>query len=349
MRFPLLAGFLALLLALAGGAVAYTLYSFNHFEDVEDRFAGSCSPVTGVAGPADIETIGASGRAFVSSLDRRDAGARGAIFSVLIDDPLDSENWRDRTLGTPSAFRPLGFNYYEEGDVRRLFVVNGATKAVDIFAVSSDGDLKLLESIAERRLTSPNDVVAVGPRSFYITNDIEAGRASLMGKIEFLTRSASGKVYYFDGVSMRVAADGLRFANGIAKSADGARIYVAETTGPSLRLFDRDQETGVLRQTAIEMLPAAPDNITVAWDGALWIGAQPKPLATTLVEQNAQKSAPSLVIRFVDNREKPSTLTEIFSSDGGLISTSSVATIAGRRLLVGALFDDRYLICDLPG
>ena len=97
------------------------------------------------------------------------------------------------------------------------------------------------------------------------------------------------------------------------------------------------------------MLPAAPDNITIAWDGALWIGAQPKPLATTLVEQNAQKSAPSLVIRFVDNREKPSTLTEIFSSDGGLISTSSVATIAGLRLLVGALFDDKYLICDLPG
>jgi hypothetical protein len=71
MRFSLLAGGAALLVIAAGGAAAFTLYTFNHFRDVEDRFAGSCAPVTGVAGPEDIEAPQASGRAFVSSLDRR--------------------------------------------------------------------------------------------------------------------------------------------------------------------------------------------------------------------------------------------------------------------------------------
>jgi arylesterase/paraoxonase len=349
MRVPLLAGVFALLVLVAGGAIGYTLLSFNQFSEVENRFAGSCSPVTGVAGPADIETYGAVGRAFVASLDRRQDGARGAIYSISIDDPLASENWRDRTNGAPAAFRPLGLSFYEEGETRRLFVVNGATKSVEIFAVNAEGDLKHLETIVERRLTSPNDVVAIGPRSFYVTNDVDAGRASLLGKIEFLTRAATGKVFYFDGVAMRLAADGLRFANGVAASGDGARLFVAETTGPSLRIFDRDLETGVLTLSRVETLPAAPDNLNIAWDGALWIAAQPKPLLTTIAERNEQLAAPSLVLRYVDKVGVAAPMTEIFANKGDLISTASVAAVAGRRVLIGALFDEKYLICELPG
>ena len=350
MRLPLLAGTAALALATAVGAGVYTLYSFNHFRDVEDRFAGSCTPVTGVAGPEDIETVAATGRAFVSSVDRRaDAETRGAIFSVLVEDPLDSKNWRDRTLGVPEKFRPLGLNYFENGDVRRLFVVNEAAKAVEIYDVADGGDLTHIETVAERRLTSPNDVVAVGPRSFYVTNDVEAGRSSLIGKFQFLTRAATGRIYFFDGVSMRVAAEGLRFANGVAINAEGTRLYAAETSGLALRVYDRNAETGALTLAKTENLPAAPDNITVAWDGALWIGAQPKPLATPLVERNAALTAPSLVIRYVDDEGVAAPMTEVFSNKGDLISTSSVAAIAGSRLLIGALLDNKYLICTLPG
>jgi len=350
MRFSSLAGVIALLLALVGGATFYTLRAFNHFGEVQNRFSGVCTPVTGVAGPEDIEPLEATGRAFVSSLDRRaGAAARGAIYSVLVDDPLDSENWRDRTAGAPARFHPLGLNYYQDGDVRRLFVVNEASKSVEIYAVDQNSNLTHLESISERRLTSPNDVIAVGARSFYVTNDVEGGRSSWLGKAQFLLRAAAGKIYYFDGVSMRLAADGLRFANGVALSATGTRLYAAETAGPSLRIFDRDPETGALALVKIEPLPAAPDNVTTAWDGALWIGAQPKPLSIPLFERNLQSKAPSLVIRFVDDPGAASPMTEIFSDDGAMISTASVAAVTGNRLLIGALLDDKYLICDLPG
>lgn len=350
MRFSLLAGALALLLALAGGATVFTLNQFNHFATVENRFAGTCVPVTGVAGPEDIEAASASGRAFVSSLDRR-AGedARGAIFSVLIDDPLDSENWRDRTGGLPEKFRPLGLKYYEQGDVRRLFVVNEAKKSVEIYDVAANGDLAHLESFSERRLTSPNDVVAVGPRAFYVTNDVDAGRSSLLGKVQFVSRAPTGKIYYFDGVSMRLAADGLRFANGVALNQRASRLYAAETAGQALRVYDRDPDTGTLTLAKIEPLPAAPDNINVAWDGALWIGAQPKPLAAPFFARNPAVAAPSVVIRYVDKEGVAAPMTEIFSDRGELISTASVAAVSGSRLLIGALFDDKYLICSLPG
>ena len=350
MRFSLLAGAALVLFALAGGTVAYTLFSFNHFKVVENRFDGRCSPVTGVAGPEDIEATPSLGRAFVSSLDRR-AGptARGAVFAVLIDDPLDSENWRDRTAGTPEKFQPLGLNYYEDGEVRRLFVVNEAAKSVEIFDVGPRGDLAHLETVTERRLTSPNDVVAVGPRNFYVTNDVEAGRVSLLGKLQFLSRAASGKIFFYDGVAMRVAAEGLRFANGVAINARRTRLYAAETAGQALRIYDRDPATGALTLARVEPLPAAPDNLNLAWDGSVWIGAQPKPLSVPLVARDPMLHAPSLVLRYVDQEGVASPMTEVFSDSGDAISTATVAAISGSRLLIGSLLDDKYLICDLPG
>ena len=348
MRFSLLAGAGLLLLAAAGGATAFTLQQFNHFREVDDRFDGVCSPVTGVAGPEDIE-ITPSGKAFVSSLDRRAGGeARGAIFSVSVDDPLDSENWRDRTNGVPEKFRPLGVSYFEEGDMRRLFVVNEATKAVEIFDVDANGDLTHLESVRELRMTSPNDVAAVGERRFYVTNDVESGRTSLLGKLQFLSRAAAGKILYFDGVSMRIADEGLRFANGVVVNQGGTRLYAAESAGQSLRIYDRDPSTGSLSLAKVEQLPASPDNLSVAWDGAIWIGAQPKPLSIPLAERDPALVAPSLVIRYVDKDGVATQLTEVFSNKGDAISTSTVAAVAGGKLLIGALLDDKYLICDLP-
>ncbi|MCB2096798.1 MAG: SMP-30/gluconolactonase/LRE family protein [Parvularculaceae bacterium] len=349
MRFSLLAGGLALLFVMVGGAAVFTLHHFNHFAQIEDRFDGVCQPVSGVAGPEDIEVALTRDRAFISSMDRHaGADARGAIYSVVVSDPLDSDNWRDRTGGVPENFRPLGLSYYEAGNTRRLFVVNEAGRSVDIFDVGENGDLTFAESVSERRLTSPNDVVAVGPRSFYVTNDVAAGRGSMLGRFQFLSRSSTGAVYHFDGVSMRVAAEGLRFANGIAVNQRGTRLYVAESSGQAIKIFDRDPESSALSFSRYQNLPASPDNITVAWDGSVWVGAQPKPLALPLAEQSEKVLAPSLVIRFTDNDGAAASISEVFSSTGAAISTASVAAISGGKLLIGALFDSKYLICDLP-
>ena len=350
MRWSFLAGGLALLLAAFAGAALFTLQNFNHFKPVESRFSGTCEPVTGVPGPEDIEVTPTRDRAFISSLDRR-AGkyARGAILAVLVSDPLDSENWRDRTDGKPSRFRPLGVSYFESGDVRRLFVVNEATKSVDLFDVAPNGDLTFVESIAERRLISPNDVAAVGPRSFYVTNDLDADAGSILARFQFLSRAATGTVFYYDGVSMRVAADGLRYANGVALNQRRTRLYVAETSGQALKIFNRDAQNGALTLVAVKPLPAAPDNITVAWDGSIWIGAQPKPLSVPLAQRDPAFRSPSLVIRYFDKEGVASPMSEVFSDAGDLISTASVAAISGGKLLIGALLDSKYLICDLPG
>jgi len=335
---------LAVLAVAAATAIFATLQSFHHFADIERMFAGACTPVTGIAGPEDIEIDAARRRAFISSLDRRADDARGAIHLFNLDDPLAASGWRDITDGAPEAFRPLGMDYYEDDDVRRLFVVNGANNAVEMFEVGEDGSLVHLETFAERRLTSPNNIAAVGRRSFYVTNDLKAGRGSWLAPLQFLTRAAAGQVLFTDGGAWRVAADKLRYANGVELSRGGERLYVAETAGQSLRVFARDPETNNLALANTYQLDAAPDNIAVDDVGAIWIAARPKPLTTLRHKKSAERFSPSEVIRIgADNAP-----TTIYRDDGEELSASAGVARFGPMLLIGALYDDKFLICDLP-
>jgi len=338
-----------LIIAVFAAAVSAMLNSFNHFGSVESRFAGICTPVAGIPGPEDIQIDASRRRAFISSLDRRAApDQRGAIYAVSIDNPLASSSWRDRTMGAPAAFRPLGISYYQDGEVQRLFVINEATNSVELYDVQENGDLAHAETLTERRLTSPNNIVAVGPRSFYLSNDVERGRDTAFGQLHFLGRVGSGKIMYYSGQAWLLAAEGLRFANGLALSPDGRRLYAAETAGQPLLLFDRAPETGVLTLAQTAPLGAAPDNLTIGDDGAVWIGALPKPLAVPAHGRDPGTPAPSLVLRYEEGASPLAGLVEIYRNAGDEISASTVAAVLGRKLLIGSLWEDKFLLCDMP-
>ncbi len=342
----------AALLAAICAAVFATLSSFNYSGGAKADFAGACSPVTGIAGPEDLQIAPAKGLAFISSLDRRSGkgkAERGAIYAFSLDDPLAEDAWRDRTGGVPERFQPLGLHFYEDGETRRLFVVNAAANAVELFDVADNGDLKHIETFTERRLTSPNDVVGVGPRAFYVTNDADPGRDTPLGQLHFLIRAASGRLMHFDGTIWRLAADGLRFANGVGVSPSGERLYVAETSAAALRIYDRDPETGALRWSRTAPMPAAVDNINVEYNGSLWIGALPKPLALPRYRLDETAKAPSLVIRYDDIAGVTSPPSAVYADNGEEISGSTAAAKSGSTLLIGALFEKKFLICQLPG
>lgn len=339
---------LGVVVVLAVGAGSLFLFkAIDGARTPASTFAGECAPVTGIVGPEDLEIDEVSRRAFISSVDADSDDAkrpRGGIYVFSIDDPLADDAWRDRTGGAPARFRPVGVNYYANGEARRLFVANAADKSVEMYDVAENGDLRHVETFRERRLTSPNDVVATGPRSFYVTNDFDPGRESILGKLQYVFRAPSGRVLYFDGVSWRSAAEGLRFANGVAMQRDGKRLYVAETTAAQVRVFDRDTRTGDLTPAKIVKLPAAPDNLNVDHSGSVWIGARPKTLLPPYLAGQRSASA-SLVYRFDDIPEMPSTASEVFRDDGERIAASTVAARLGPMLLIGSPIEKKFLIC----
>lgn len=341
MRFAV---FLVFVLGLAGVGVGADLHSFNHFNKVERAFAGQCEPVSGIAGPEDIQIDAARKRAFISSLDRRAGAARGAIHIFDLDDPLAAGGWRDRTNGAPEIFQPLGLDYFEDGEVQRLFVVNAANAAVEMFDVRENGDLMHLETFAERRLNSPNNVVAVGRRSFYVTNDVKPGRNTPLASLHFLLRTGSGEVLYTDGKVWRVAADGLRFANGIDISRDMQRLYVAETAGAAIRVYDRDGETGSLATAQMIKLDASPDNISIDEEGVLWAASLPKPLMVPRLATHPDARAPSAIWRIRDGQAPQS----VYRDNGDELSASTTVAHLGDTLLIGALMEDKFLLCQLP-
>ena len=334
--------------ALGTAAVTATLYSFNHFDSVEPVQLGRCNPVSGIVGAEDIMVDQARGLAFISSLDRRKVGPkRGAIHAVPIADPLDAASWRDRTRGAPQAFEPLGLSYYDDGEFQRLFVVNSAANAVELFDVRPNGDLVHLDSFTDTRLTSPNSVVATSARGFYVSNDLHAGRNSILGKLQFLTRVGGGSILYFNGVSWREAASGLRFANGLALSPDGRQLYVAETSGMAVKTFARDLQTGFLTLDAVTPVPGAADNLRVDASGAVLVAANPKPLSLPRHLRDAGNRSPSAVYR-IDRPAGPNADPEaLYVSNGGELSAATVADIYGGKLIIGALAEDRFLICNL--
>ena len=342
MRFPL---FLVIIAGLGAAGIAAGLHSFNHFGQIERQFAGQCAPVRGIPGPEDIQIDADGRRAFISSLDRRGGAARGAIHILDLEDPLAASGWRDRTGGAPTIFRPLGFDYFSDGVVRRLFVVNEANAAIELFDVDEDGDLHHLETFKERRLNSPNNVVAVGPRSFYVTNDVKPGRNTALAKAHFLFRTGSGEVLFTDGTVWRVTADGLRFANGVDISPDQQTLYVAETAGAAIRVYNRDATSGSLGLERVIELEASPDNISIDKDGALWVAAMPKPLAAARLKNRPDASAPSEIWRI-----SPGGLPEtVYRDNGEELSASTAAARWADTLLIGALYEDKFLLCELTG
>ncbi|MEM8935453.1 MAG: SMP-30/gluconolactonase/LRE family protein [Pseudomonadota bacterium] len=340
MRAAIILASFGFILGVTGFSV---LRAFNHFAAIERSFVGSCAPVLGVAGPEDIQFVRAEAKAFISSLDRREKNARGAIHFFDPQNPLDGDGWRDRTGGAPRQFRPLGIDYFDNGDTRRLFVINEANAGVEVFDVTEGGELRHVRTFTERRLTSPNNIVAVGPDSFYVTNDMRSGRSSFLGAMNFLLRSPDGEVFFTDGSVWQIAAQGLRFANGVDVSPDGTLLYVAETTGNAVQVFDRDQETGRIAPRQRIALPVAPDNLNVDSDGAVWIAAHPKPLNLPR-HASANTLSPSQVIMISPDGAQQT----VYMDKGEEISASTVAARLGQTLLIGGLYDAKFLICELP-
>ncbi|GAB4525177.1 MAG: arylesterase [Amphiplicatus sp.] len=334
--------------ALAAYFISNLIAASGMLLKLEPRLADRCTRVDVSPGTEDVTIDPETRLAYISATDRRAALAgrpeRGGIFTLDLNAGYAV---REVSPEWPADFQPHGISLWRAADGRkRLFVVNhpaAGGHAVEIFNVEDDGSLTHLETVAFETMHSPNDVVAVGPRQFYATND-RGFEGGVMGTLEAWLALPFSSVVYFDGENGRIVRKGLVYANGINASHDGDAIYVAEFLRRRIGVYDRDGNTGALSRRDVVRLDVGPDNIEVARDGALWVAGHPKVFDFLKHVEDPDAVSPSYVARITP---QTGDVSEVFIDATGAINGSSVGAVWDNTLIVGAVFDGHVMVCPM--
>jgi arylesterase/paraoxonase len=338
----------AVVVALVAAWFLWLLNATGEFRTLAPHFDGTCTPVTGLVGTEDLTIHPRTGVAYLSSCDFRSVLAgRGAKCSLYAYDLNAPSSRPVDLLPDNPGFRPHGISLHvAEDGTGTLFAINHAAgrHAIEVYDVGPSR-LTHRATLADPSLVSPNDLVAVTPTQVYVTNDHRHPVGPMRAVEEYLRRPWTNVVLW-DGRAFREVAGGIQLANGINVSRDGRTVYVASVIGQELRVYDRDAATGALTLRGEIPLGSGPDNIEVDADGTLWIGAHPKLLTVVRYMSGAVVHAPSQVLHVVP------TLTggevrEVYLDAGEQLSGASVAAVRGRRLLVGAIADTKFLDCTM--
>jgi arylesterase/paraoxonase len=354
---PVFIGLAVLIVVVAAVALRF-LNVTGGFNTLNYRSIASCNALALPGAAEDIQVDHASGIAYLSVFDRRTALHDSQIVGTILKLDLNQPNAAPQpaTAGDPPGFRPHGLSLWAHADEpKRLFVVNHPLDAagheqqtVEIFEQQADQLFHHVKTVSDALFVHPNDLAAVGPEQFYAANDSGAHNG-FTRMIEFLFQPGWSTVVYYDGTKAAIAVSGRAMANGVMASADGLKLYLAETAGRQVLIFDRDTQTGSLYWSGLIEVPGGPDNLDLAEDGSLWVAAHPNTWAV-MQHVRSGKPAPTMILRLaspVGGFTKPES---VYVNDGTQISVGSVGASYRGRLLIGSFMDKQLLTCPLlPG
>ena len=346
---------LLVFIAIAGGLILKTVWQSGAFKTITNTFSGSVRIVEGLPGVEDITIDQATGVAFLSSDDRwastlYSKPVKGAIFSLNLSDSLPMPI--NLTSDFPKEdFHPHGLSLFTSEEGRKvLFVVNHRNEGnfIEIFEYRNDS-LNHLESISNEVIISPNDVVGVGERKFYFTNDHNEKVSSWRYFKDLLT-IGTGDVCYFNGESVQpTSIEGIKYANGVNVSLDGKKMYVAATSDRKILIYDRDLLSGTLTKSGEIVTNTGVDNIELDEVGNLWVGCHPQLLKFLSHAKDEKVKSPSEIVVLRNSGDGKFEQETIYMNDGSEISASSVGAVYKNRLLIGPVFQRHIVLVEMGG
>lgn len=339
-----------ILLIIIGWWIFDFLKDAGQFKNLQPHFSGTCIEVAGIWGPEDITIDPAKRIAYISSTDRWALGrgdeGRGAIFSYNLKHNQSKPLMLQHDFA--GGFNPHGISLFvgEQG-IEQLFVVNhvDGRHSIEVFQLA-ENDMIHLQTLQNPMMISPNDIVAVGLNQFYFTND-HGYATGVMRTFEEYGRLKMANLIYYDGSSYKEVASGFSYANGVNVSPDGERLYLAATTELALYVFKRDIPSGSLDLEEKLELGTGVDNIEIDINGDIWIGAHPQLLKFVGHTTDKSKLSPAQVLHIRQSSNGDYAVEEIYLNSGKELSGSSVAAILEGRMLIGAVFENRFLDCSL--
>jgi arylesterase/paraoxonase len=302
---------------------------------------GICRDIAiGVHGPEDFEIDAVHNVIFVSSLNREAAPANSdphdGLYLLKLDDPAAPPT---KLAGTPLDFHPHGISLFrDDNGGETLMVIDhkpGGRQMIEIYGVDfAAGTPKLSQQSAIQSgvLVSPNDLAAIAPDRFYVTND-HVSKTALGRFAEDYLLWPHADVLAYNGMGFRIAAQRIAFPNGVL--ARGGLLYVTAMNERQLLAFSRLDITGDLTPIGALSLPARLDNISMDAAGNLIVAGQGKP-----------GSAQVFRVRLGPDGV-PLNYETLFSDDGHRLDGASSAAVTGGHLFIGSARDSKMLECDM--
>ncbi|XP_063308510.1 serum paraoxonase/arylesterase 2-like [Pelobates fuscus] len=342
-------------LAFVAERIVQLSHRLNFSRDVEPIDLPNCQLLKGIElGAEDIEIL-PNGLAFISSglkypgLISFAPEKPGEIF--LLD--LNEENLRPSSLRFSrgfdiSTFNPHGISTYidEKDDTVYLFVVNHPQykTTIEIFKFEEEENvLKHLKTIKHDLLPNVNNIVALGPESFYATNDYYFSDFTVR-HLELFFGLGWTNVVYYSPSEVRQVASGFYSANGIAMSTDKKFIYVADIFGHTLNVLEKHADWS-LSPVKVLQLDILLDNLVVDPNtGDIWTAGIPN--ARKIAFYNSDDLPGSEVVRVQNIHSDSPIVTQVYVNNGSVIQASSVAAVYEGKLFVGTVFH-KALYCDL--
>lgn len=318
--------------------------------------AASCQAIPLTASAEDIQIDRSRDTAYLSLLDRRALvegnGRDGDIAQLDLTEARPIP--RSALSAAPKGFRPHGMALQPSADgSQRLFVIShppDGSHVIEIFEQPAGQELfDHVASIRDPLFQSPNALVAVDSKRFYVIND--SGAAGRFDRIrETLFRTGLSSIVYFDGNEARRVAGGLKSGVGLGISAEGRRIFAAETLGKRITVYERDSATGNLLVRGAIPTPGSPDNIQIDTQGRLWVAVHPKLLDLIRHFGNASHPAPTMILRGeLTDTSLTSDWAVVHLNTAGRLSAGSVGAPHGDMLWIGSITESKILRCSLRG
>jgi sugar lactone lactonase YvrE len=301
----------------------------------------------GAHGPEDV-VPDARGRVLTGVAD-------GRILRVHhLGDPLTA---RVEVLAETGG-RPLGLELLPDGDLLVCDAERGLLRVG-----TGDGTVRVLaDSVAGERLRFCSNAVALPDGSVYAT--VSSRRHPLDRWIgDIVEHTGTGRLLRFapEGGEPEVLLEGLQFANGLAASADGSFLVIAETGRCRLVRY-RLTGPGAGRADPFADLPGMPDNL---WregpDGPIWVAlAAPRVPPLHLLHRTPPAVRRAAARAAVHAPYRPSGTTGVVAVDdqgrtvhhltrrrSGFRMVTSVC-VTGDHLVLGSLWEPGVAVCARP-
>jgi sugar lactone lactonase YvrE len=193
----------------------------------------------------------------------------GAAFTGTADGAI----WRVRHDGgsvdkvADTGGRPLGIELDADG---RLLVCD-ARKGLLRVDPATGGLEPLTDSVAGIPMAFCNNAAVSSDGTIWFSDSSKHFGID-QWKDDFVQDTRTGRLLRRDpDGTITVVQEGLRFANGVALSADGSFVAVAETAGRNVVRHWLSGDRAGARDNLCEDLPGYPDNIARGSDDLIWV------------------------------------------------------------------------------